>query len=1306
MERARLVGVDGPGGPGSGWAVGGRLVLTSAHVARGEGASGVRVFRPAGPGPVGAEVVWCGTPGGRDDAALLLLEGPLWAEPPGPVRWGRLVTDRPGTACATWGLPDLAQRPGRPAEAVQLVGELNPGTGFVDNRHVMDLRQHPPQWSGGGSPWGGLSGAAVHCDDLLVAVVASDRAHAGGAQLNLVPGYVLHHDPAFRAVLAAHGVPAAALEPVELRRLADPAVVPERAAGPVRSPAALLRAARQVVPFHGRTELLGELVEWCGRGGFGAWLLHGPGGQGKTRLAHELAARLSERQWAVLWPRPDAGPEELADCRLAARPLLVVLDYAEHRTAQLSALVAAAAAHRGPTAFKVLLLARTDGDWWQQAVTADDVAQDHLEFAPTRRLDPLLAEPAARPAAYRAALDALAAALPFVDGQAGPDWPGVAAALPTAPGLDQPGFGNALTLQMAALADLLDTTGTAEFAGRPGAAVVEDRLLGHERRYWQRTASALGLAPALSVRALDAVVAAANLAGAADRDQADLLWRQLPALADQSRDRRDTVTAWLGALYPAPAPHPFGPLPPDRLAERHIARVLDTDPTLPERLLPALDPDRTAQLLTVCTRAAAHPALDGRLDAALTSLCVRHRTALARHFVPLATRTPRPGPLLAALAAIVEDPGTPLDDLFELDQLMPGLSQALVHEAARLARTVTGRLRAAWAADPDRYGLRLSAALTALSVRMRELGRVEESLAAAQEAVELFRSSADADPDFHTLGLALMLGNLGVRLAEAGRHEEALAAAREGVALHRSRGDAGLSPLVSALVNLSSVLGSLGRDAEGLAAAEEALAVTHRLAEVGAEAGEFLEASVTASLSLRLQGLDRLPESAEVARRTVDLYRSLAESVPDTYLPALAGALAHESQLCLLLGRRERGVSAAREAAALFRGLAEHNPDAHLSTLLLVLLTLTNHLNALGRLSEALDVAREALAVARRMQADRPELAAALLNLSFHLGVHGYADEGWTVAQEAIGLCRSLDADHPGNHAIGLAAALDESAAHLVLLGRTDQALADRIEAVDHLRRYAARSAGLAESLSGLAGQLGDLDRHAEAVLHYAEAVEIRAALAESAPDGQLPRLTDVLVRLGDQLRLAGDAAAAVRAARETLARCHALATAVPPHHLPSLTAALTNLADFLGEPDRWAESLALAEETTAHWRRLAKSDPDTHLLSLVQALTAVAVNSGLAHRPSDGLAPAVEAVGIIRTLHRADPVSHLHVLAAGLRILALLRRDLDQHAEARAAATEALGLYRALAAERSVSFRPMVEQLTGVLARLDELPS
>ncbi|MEV0192821.1 hypothetical protein AB0I39_30355 [Kitasatospora purpeofusca] len=82
------------------------------------------------------------------------------------------------------------------------------------------------------------------------------------------------------------------------------------------------------------------LARWVWR----AWLLHHPGGQGKTRLAHQLAHQLAAGGWAVLWPRTTAGPERLRELRHDAKPLLVVLDYAVSRTDQIAALVEASAA--------------------------------------------------------------------------------------------------------------------------------------------------------------------------------------------------------------------------------------------------------------------------------------------------------------------------------------------------------------------------------------------------------------------------------------------------------------------------------------------------------------------------------------------------------------------------------------------------------------------------------------------------------------------------------------------------------------------------------------------------------------------------------------------------------------------------------------------------------------------------------------------------------------------------------------------------------------------------------------------------
>ncbi|MFE7560157.1 tetratricopeptide repeat protein, partial [Kitasatospora sp. NPDC057500] len=793
MERVRLAGVNGPGGRGSGYAVGGRLVLTSAHVT-GPSGSRVKVFHPGGSGTAAGTVVWAGTPGGRDDAALVLVDdSPHWQPPTAPVRWGRPDTARPGTACETWGVPDEAQRPGRAVEAVQLHGEVNPGSGFVGNQYVMDLRMPATGWPGDGtSPWGGLSGAAVFCDRYLTGAVASDRAHSAHGRLNVVPSYVLHHDPLFRTALAAHGGgPTGGLEVVEFQDIADPTGNPTARRAPV-TPAALLEAGRQTVPFHGREDLVAELEAWCGRAGFGAWLLHGPGGQGKTRLAHHLGQQLTAVGWAVLWPRAGARPEQLLEVRRAARPLLVVLDYAETRPEQLAAIVDAADEHPGTSPFKLLLLARTAGDWWQQARDASRQAEDHLATARTRCLTPLEDDPEQRAGHYRDAAQALAAGLPSVEGLAGHDWATAAATLRPPRQLARDAYGNALTLHMTALADLLDTARTepADRTDDEDVQDVEDRLLGHEGRYWHSSATAHGLTPVLSKNALETALAAAHLTGAVDREHADLLWRRVPALADQPRDRRDRITAWLAALYPAASRRgggaPWGALQPDRLAERHTGRALEADPSLADQLLDGADDTQAEQLLTVYSRAATHPVFRGNLDTQLTSLCIRHHEALAAHIITTATRTDHPAPLTTALDTLATDPTTPLDTLNTLYGRFPHTSHRLTATAARLTRTITDRYRALAEADPDAFLPDLATALNNLSIRLGEAGRRAEGLTAIEEATGHYRTLARANPDTYLPDLAMSLNNLSVDLGEVGRRAEGLTAIEEAVAIRRA----------------------------------------------------------------------------------------------------------------------------------------------------------------------------------------------------------------------------------------------------------------------------------------------------------------------------------------------------------------------------------------------------------------------------------------------------------------------------------------------------------------------------------------
>ncbi|MBD0675155.1 tetratricopeptide repeat protein [Streptomyces sp. CBMA156] len=1240
MERARLAGVNGPGGRGSGYAVGGRLVLTSAHVA-GPVGTRVKVFHPGGSGTAQGRVVWSGTPGGRDDAALVLVHDSVhWQPPTSPVRWGRAVTERPAIPCETWGIPEVAQRTGRAVEAEQLRGRLNPGTGFVGNQHVIDLDRPPPGWRADGtSPFAGLSGAAVFCDRFLTGVVAADRAHSGHARLNAVPAYVLHHDPAFRAALAEWDVgPSGGLRAAEFQDLADRAQDPDRTQL-LPSPAALLQARHQIVPFHGRHELLAELAAWCRLGGFGAWLLHGPGGQGKTRLAHHLADQLAADGWAVLWPRTTAGPEQLRELRHAARPLLIVLDYAESRTDQIAALVEAAADHPATTPLKLLLLARTDGDWWQQATTATSLAEDFLATARTRLLTPLDDTPADRDHRYHDATRALADALSHVDGLPAHDWPALARALQP-PRLDHSAYGNALTLHMTALADLLDGTsprspGQARPADRGAvgqeADLVEDRLLVHERRHWRQTVLATATAPALRLATLETALAAAHLAGAADSEQADRLWRRLPVLEGQSRDRRNQVTAWLASLYPVPVPvpasggPPWGAFQPDRLAERHIGRALEADPTLADHLLNGADDTQTDQLLTVYSRAAAHPVLR-RLDRHLTDLCIRHYRQIAPHAIAVATRTDHPRPLIAALDTVITHPDVPFHTLNALNGLFPQTSHRLAATAARLTLVITGHYRALARADPDAYLPDLARALNNLAVRLGEAGRRAEGLAAIQEAVGHYRVLARADSDAHLPDLARALNNLSHRLGEMGRWAEGLAAIQEAVGhyrvLARADPDAHLPDLARALNNFSLRLGEAGRRAEGLAAIQEAVGHYRVLARADSDAHLPDLAMALNNLANWLSEAGRRAEGLAVIQEAVAIRRALADANPDAYLPDLASSLNNLSNLLSEVGRWVEGPAVIQEAVGHYRALARANPDAYLPDLATALNNLSNRLSEVGRRAEGLLASEEAVAIRRTLSranpdAYLPDLASALNNLSIRLGQAGRRTEGLTAIQEAVGHYRALARANPDAHVPDLAMALNNLANRLGEAGRQAEGLAATQEAAGHYRTLThadphAHLPNLAATLNNLAVRLGEAGRRAEGLTTIQEAVTIDRTLVQANPDAHLPDLAGSLNNLSSGLSEVGRTAEGLAASEEAVAIRRTLTRANPGAHLPALAGALNNLALRLGEAGRRAEGLTTIEEAVRHYRTLVDANPKAFDPHLQRSLTVVAWLEGL----------------------------------------------------------------------------------------------
>ncbi|HZN16594.1 MAG TPA: hypothetical protein VFB84_00085, partial [Micromonosporaceae bacterium] len=533
---------------GSGYGIGGGLVVTSAHVVTADGRPSdvVEVRWLHVQERISARVVWSGFGGGVDVALLAVDAEPALPGGVSVVRWGRLVGVTAGVACAAVGFPDVVANPTM-RDSLHLAGTINPRGLVKAGLHSIDVAG-PPRRPAGGTPWAGMSGAAVFCAGLLVAVVARDAAGFASGRLTAVPIAACMRDPAFAAAVEqATGGPVW-LEPVELIGLLAGQVG-------VDSPASLLRADVAAVRFRGRERLVDDLRRWCEQDErLGVRLLVGPGGQGKTRLGEELAGQVRRTGWVagrVVEGAPDAAVAALSG--LAADALLIV-DYAESRAGQVRQLIerARAAAVR----VRLLLLARTAGDWVNE-LAAQAVSTELVAMAPVDHLGPVDTEPAGRIESWRGAVDDLAVRLPAVPGYADTLWPTVAdtvrtavpASLTAAPAV------TVLAVQMAALARLL-------LAGQPvpDNTPVESVLLLHEERYWSRTAEvrALGLSRVTRQRA----VAAATIWSASDEPEGARLVAGLPGLADLDGDRRTAAAHWLAGLYPSQGRF-WGSLQPD-----------------------------------------------------------------------------------------------------------------------------------------------------------------------------------------------------------------------------------------------------------------------------------------------------------------------------------------------------------------------------------------------------------------------------------------------------------------------------------------------------------------------------------------------------------------------------------------------------------------------------------------------------------------------------------------------------------------------------------------------------------------------
>ena len=869
------------GRKGSGYVIAPGLVLTAGHVvAAATGPCEVQSLSSADWHV--ASRVWLG---GECDAALLAVDlGDDGVAAQDLVGLGRLVTGR-RAGCEGIGFPwaQLSRDERGPRRHTErIVGMVDRLTGIVPGEGSAVVALHvdggvPEPRGDGNSPWEGMSGAALFAGELLIALVILDPARFGSDRLGAVLISAVATDLELGEVLRETGF-SSVLRAVEAVSVTSGRLLrPRRSAGAVSgspSVSRLLRAESAVVGFRGRERELADLERWClSTPGLAVGVVVASGGSGKTRLAGELCERVERGGGVAGFVLPGVGRERVAGL-VGAAALLLVIDDANTRPIDMREAISGLSAAASSAPLRVLLLARGREAWWSRLradLESDQDALDAIDESLMLELGAVDESLDGRGEAFRQAAAAFAGEL----GDGLGEWPDL--------DLSGPMFSAILFIHLAALSAVMGER--TRLTGTVLRADLIDFALEREARYWTATAASQGVQ--LDHVALQRAVALASLTSAADEDQAARTLALVPDLADNPAQLRPCAR-WLRGLYPpsiayTPGSQPpwFRPLTPDRIGEALIARVVAEIPSLLPRLLAS------------CSSAQA--------QVALTSLA---QTAHAH-----------PGVAEPLRAALIESPDPALAGIVAAN--VPQHTTAL-REVAALAteRQLQATRQQSPSAERDVDLARLN---NSLGVRLSDLGRREEALAAIEEAVQAYRGLAGACPDAFLPALARSLHNQSNRLGDLGRREEALAAIEEAVRIRRrlagARPDAFLPDLARSLNNQSLMLGELGRWEEALAAIEEA----------------------------------------------VQAYRGLAGARRDAFLPDLARSLNDQSNSLSELGRRGEALAAIEEAVRIRRGLADARPAVFLPDLARSLNNQSNRLSELGRSEEALNVSREAL---------------------------------------------------------------------------------------------------------------------------------------------------------------------------------------------------------------------------------------------------------------------------------------------------------------------------------------------------------